>query len=206
MLSVFAGGAVFSDFQRGAPVPVPFADDGATVHRRVSASPSAAVAAGVGYWLSDGVAVRAMASLAPSRFEVRPAELAEQPYGGTPVQYAQLGIWLLDVDLLVRIPLRYRAKPYGIVGLGAVTYAARPVPDAPIPAGAPAAFGRRAITRPAGVLGAGVLVPVHGFALDFQVTDHVAPAPGPPPGGGQGTVGFVSHLRALVGATLFPRF
>lgn len=199
MISAFGGGAVFSDFGHGALVPAPYGRPGETVRRRIAASPSAAMAGAVAYWLSDGVAVRLGASLSPSRFEVRPVTLEEQPYGGAPVQYAHLAIWLYDADVLVRIPMHHRVVPYATFGLGAVTYAANPVPSAPIPAGAPAAFTRGAVTRGAGLLGAGVLVPIQDFALEFEVTDHLAPGIG-----GTGDAGVLSHLRALVGVSLFP--
>lgn len=220
-ITITAGGAAFSPFQRAIEQP----DTGALrFERRVSAGTTGAVGADVAWWLGRVVGVRAHASYMPSRFAVqhdRAGEdwMREQASGEQPRSYARLSVWAADVSALIRPPLSFgRVAPYAIVGAGVVSY--RPQSSRRLPPEAEAAFTGGARTSPAGVVGVGAWVPLEkgDLLLSFAVTDHITRTPvesgeagtwrdGPNrsslyPDDTEGRVRLTSNVRLMVGLTI----
>lgn len=220
-ISITAGGAAFSPFQRAIEQP----DTGALrFERRLAAGTTGAVGADVAWWLGRVVGVRAHASYMPSRFAVqrdRAGEewLRERSVAEQTPSYGRLSVWAADVSALIRPPLTLgRVAPYGILGAGVVSY--RPQSSRRLPPEAEAAFTGGARTSPAAVAGVGALVPLEkgDLLLSFAVTDHITRTPvesgeagtwrdGPNrsslyPDDVKGRVRLTSNVRLMVGLTI----
>jgi hypothetical protein len=169
-----AGGAAFSDFQRGQ------ATAGVTeFDRRLSAQTTVAVSGNVTYWLTRRWGLRAHGSYSPSRFVLNEAEQASGRVSAE-ASFARLSIFMADVDLLFRVPVLWgRIAPYGLVGAGAVEYRADPATKEPIPAEAERSFRSGSRRRFAGVFGVGARIPLdrHAFHLTFELTNHLTRSP-----------------------------
>jgi hypothetical protein len=221
-LTVTAGGAAFSDFQRAVEQP----DTGSQrFERRLSAGTTGVIGAELVWWLGSAWGLRAHASYMPSRFAVkhdREGEewLREQSVTAQGPTYERLRIWAADVSALVRPPFNFRrVAPYGILGAGIVSY--RPQSSRALPPEAEAAFTGGARTSPAAVVGVGAILPLQkgDMLLSFALTDHITRTPVTEanattawrdsrngsslyPSEDEGGVRFTSNVRLMVGLTI----
>jgi hypothetical protein len=189
VISVFAGGAAYTDLQRSAArvelTSTSVQPQTAEFTRRLSPETSPALAVAAGYWFTPHWGIRAHVGLAPSRFDVMVSEreaalLPQDSLLLGPSYFAPVTIWTGDVQMLVRAPFtpRGRVAPYGILGGGVIRYVAGN--SAPLPPEAEPAFAAdRSRTKASIVLGAGAMVPLqrHSLALSFELTDHLARTP-----------------------------
>ncbi len=189
MLSAWGGGAAFSDLQRfsaEARWQLPTGEtESRAFARRLSAETSPVMGVGAAYWFSRHWAVRAQAGFSPTRLEITVQE-NEVPHipGETPMdasgRFGSMHIWSLDGQVLYRLPTTPggRVAPYALAGLGMLRYSSSG--NDPLPPEAEPAFSRESTrSKAAGVVGLGVLVPLHrhNYALSFELTDHIARTP-----------------------------
>jgi hypothetical protein len=189
VVSVFAGGAAYTDLQRSAARVELSSEAGppasAEFTRRLSPQTSPALALTAGYWFTPYWGIRGHVGMAPSRFGVvvSEREAALLPVDSLllgPSHFAPVTIWTADVQVLIRAPFtpRGRVAPYGIVGAGVIRYDAGS--SAPLPPEAEPAFAQKDVpTKAAIMIGAGAIVPLqrHNLALNFELTDHIARTP-----------------------------
>lgn len=178
-VSLYAGGAAFSPFQRSAVS----AAGAPEYDRRVSAHTSTALGAEFMWWLSPSWGLRLHGSFLPSRFDVQQDAVEPRSRSlaaGDSTVWRGLNVVLADVSALIRPPFTFgRVAPYAIIGGGVVSY--RPRGSGPLPPGLESAFGDGARTAFAGVAGIGAAVPLQrdNLILSFAVTDHVTRTPVP---------------------------
>lgn len=180
MITLEAGGAAFSDFDRSQIRPVSGAgsDD---FRRSVSARTSGSVGAWASYWIGHGWGIRAGASYVPSSFDVRTEEATppEMDGGdGAEPRYSSLDIWLVNAAVVFRFPHSFgRVVPYGIVGGGLIRY--RASGDASLPPEASENFRDGHRQLPAALVGLGATIPLQrrNLLLSFELTDHISRAP-----------------------------
>jgi hypothetical protein len=226
MITAQAGGAAFTDFQRGTARSSDANANLQEFQRRVSAHTTASVGGWLAVWLSGGWGLRGAASFTPSAFEVRNERSAQRVLdertGGTRLEYAGLHIVTGDVAVLFRFPPKLgRFVPYGIAGGGVIRYASR---SGDLPPEARDRFSRGTHTMLSGVLGLGAAVPLQkgDLLLTFEFTDHISRTPLDDAGAGESFemagvalqlepeasrndtdgVGVTNTVRLLVGFTL----
>jgi hypothetical protein len=184
MLTLQAGGAAFTDFQR-ATVHASSADmQPSQFQRRVGARTTASFGGWAALWLSNEWGVRVGASYAPSSFAVRndPSAqrfLDERATGsaGTPTDYAGLRVLHADASVLFRFPVKLgRLAPYGLAGGGIVRYWQAGGGEVPPEAGNRFTDGWHA---PAAVVGLGTAIALQkgDLMLVFELTDHISRTP-----------------------------
>lgn len=182
MVSLQAGGAAFTDFQRATATPTVSQLEVREIRRRVSARTTSSFGAGVALWLGDAWGVRAGVSYLPSYFTVHHDEAAilalDEDVATGATQYAGLGVLLADASLLFRSPyLLGRVVPYGIIGAGLVHYWKRDGGE--LPPEARTRFTDATWTGPAAVVGIGAAIPLQmrNLMLTFELTDHIGRTP-----------------------------
>ena len=228
MITLEAGGAAFSDFDRSQVRPVSDEIALGDFRRRVSARTSGSVGAWASYWLGHGWGIRAGIGYVPSAFDVWNEESARrvlepsQPGVMAEPRHSSLDIWMANAAVVFRFPRSFgRVVPYGIVGGGVIRYSASD--DASLPPEARSNFADGVRQVPAGLLGIGATIPLQrrNLLLSFELTDHISRPPfsgaegqvfeisGVPllmdPDDGAGAsdnVGLTSHVRLSLGLTL----
>jgi hypothetical protein len=205
VLGAYGGGAAYSDLQRSPARAELLQPPGTAVDftRRLSPETSAVVAVSGGYWFSQKWGARLRGSVSPTRFTIAVSEreAAEIPTDTTltpRAPFVRLTIWTFDAELLYRIPVtpRGRVAPYAFLGGGVVQYVAGE--NGPLPPEASNSFNSgESLTRGAGVIGLGAIVPLQrrSLALTFELTDHIDPTPVDRPAGG--TLGEGQKVRIV---------
>jgi hypothetical protein len=184
-VAVFGGGSAYTDFQRGTVQTVTETQSGGLEERefarRVGAKTAGAFAAAVSYWPSDNWGVRLFAAYSPSRFETLVPEeaipLVETSDATEPGSLAGLAITSYEAQGLVRLPtIRNKLMPYGLLGLGVVSYSAE---KGQLPEEAQSEFETGSRVKPAVRLGVGVRLPMGpaGLGLNFELNDQIAASP-----------------------------
>jgi hypothetical protein len=231
MLTVEAGGAAFSDFERTQARPVSTNSELGDFQRRVSARTAGSAGIWASYWLRDGWAIRAGAGYVPSSFTVWNDDTAHRAFetsataveGDPDPSYASLDIWLAHAALVVRFPRSFgRVAPYGIAGGGLIRYDV--TGDAEMPPEARGRFAEGDLQTGAVMFGVGAAIPLQrrNLLMSFELTNHLSRSPlGPESAGelfdlhgvsmqldpdpntsGEHDVGVTSHLRLALGLTL----
>jgi hypothetical protein len=212
MLGAYGGGAAYSDLQRSEARAELLQPPGGSVGftRRLSPETSAVVAIAGGYWFSESWGFRLRGGFSPTRFTVSVSEreAAEIPTDTTLVPrapFVRLTIWTFDATALFRIPVtpRGRVAPYALAGGGVLRYIAGE--KGPVPPETRNVFDNGTnITRGAGVLGLGAIVPLQrrNLALTFELTDHIGSTPVKRPAAG--TLAEGQNLRIVTSATNDP--
>jgi len=228
MITAELGGAAFSDFQRAVARPAPAAAGEFGVgdfRRRVSARTTGTVGGALTWWVAGGAGFRASVSYSPTRFSVWNEDRAQRALdevNGEPPSYAKLETWMGSASAVFRFPfIMGRVVPYGIAGVGVVSY--RLADDEEVPPEARARFADGGWTGPAIHFGVGSAIPLerHNLMLTFELTNHLSRTPlddeglgeafeisGVPlhlasdPGRGSDGIGTTNHLRLTVGLTL----
>jgi hypothetical protein len=220
-ISLYAGGAAFTDFQRGTAS----VEGGPSFSRRLAGNTAVGVAAEVSAWITRRVGVRLHGAWLPSRFEVRYDPVGTEylrALGAESSQGVPLHLWTLDAAALVRPSFTLgRVVPYGILGGGLASY--RASREGELPPEARVAFQDRSRTSWTAVFGLGAVVPLEreGLLLSFLLTDHVTPTPlddegaaetfneggvslsmEDPRATGRDGVSHANNLRLMVGLTL----
>jgi hypothetical protein len=185
MFSLGAGGAAFTDFQRGTARRIPgdaTAPELRDFRRRLSARTTATGGGSATYWAADTWGVRGSIAYAPSAFSVwneGPAQrVLDERMGGDRAIYAALDVWLAAGAAVFRLPVSAgRVVPFGIAGAGLVSYAVRGAEA--LPPEARQRFAAGAWRAPAAVVGLGAVIPLEreNLLLSFELTNHIAPTP-----------------------------
>lgn len=226
MLTVEAGGAAFTDFDRSQARPLGSELGVGDFRRRVSARTSGSAGVWASYWILDGVGIRGGLAWVPSGFTVwneAPAsgEPGQDP-SGAGARYASLNIWLASASAVLRLPLSFgRVVPYGLIGGGVIRYQASD--DATLPPEARDRFEDGEWQMPTALIGVGAAIPLQrrNLLLSFELTNHLSRPPlqgrdgevfelsgvqmqlDPDPGVRRSEeIGLTSHLRLSMGLTL----
>jgi opacity protein-like surface antigen len=229
LLSVEAGGAGFTDFQRSTARRLPGDPELPELEdfrRRISAHTSSTVGAALTYWPTTTWGVRAAIAYTPTGFSVWNEEAARrmlhQRSDSAPAAYRSLDAWTASGTAVFRLPLALgRVAPYGLAGVGRVRYATRGQEQ--LPPEARDRFGGEHWAAWAAVFGAGASVALQraGLVLSFELTNHLTRTPlddegdgeyfelqgvtlqlDPRPGRGTDGIDTVSNLRLTVGLAL----
>jgi hypothetical protein len=175
-----AGGTAFTDFLRTIE---PGAGSSAAGVRRLSARTTGSIGAVVEFAPAQHWALRLQGAWAPTRFEII-APRAERVSGSTEEQPgtlpARLNVWTADLAFLFHIPIHLGSTAlYGVAGVGATEFRARPTEDAPVPADAVAEFAGGGVRRGVAVLGAGARIPLdwRDARLGFELLGHLGGSP-----------------------------
>jgi hypothetical protein len=176
-----AGGTAYTDFLRTIESG---ADATAAGVRRLSARTTGSVGAVIEFAPAGHWALRLQGAWAPTRFEVI-APRAERVTGFADANAdddlpARLNVWTADLALLFHIPIRLGSTAlYGVAGVGATEFRARPTDDAPVPADAAPEFAAGAVRRGVAVLGAGARIPLdwRDARLGFELLGHLGAPP-----------------------------
>jgi hypothetical protein len=178
-ISLYGGGAAFSDFQRGVAQPV---GELLFFRRRLSATTTAGAAAEVMTWIRPALGVRLNAAWFPTRFDVmydsEGTEYIRLNGLGQGREWRRLNFWTADAAALIRPPFSLgRVAPYAIIGAGLATYQLTNRGD--LPPEAVRAFAEGARTSWTVVAGLGAVVPLQrrGLLLSFALTDHIMRTP-----------------------------
>lgn len=184
MLTIEAGGAAFSDFDRSQVRPVSEDIALGDFRRRVSARTSGSAGVWATYWLAHGWGIRGGLGFVPSSFDVWNEDAARQvlepgsPGEASEPKHASLDIWLASAAVVFRFPHSFgRVVPYGIVGGGVIRYHASD--DASLPPEAQQSSRNGDWQVPAALIGIGVTIPLQrrNLMLSFELTDHISRAP-----------------------------
>jgi hypothetical protein len=182
MITVEAGGAAFTDFERSQARPVSESVALGDFRRRVSAQTSGSAGAWASYWLLNGVGLRAGLAYVPSGFTVWNDETAQEALGSdresAAPRYASLDIWLASAAAILKFPRSFgRVAPYALIGGGVIRY--NTSGEDSVPPEASEAFRDGSRQQAAALVGVGAAIPLqrNNLLLSFELTNHISRSP-----------------------------